>query len=573
MDVAAFEARATAAERQIEQLKKELAQLRAAPAAAPAAPASAPAAAAPTESAEAPAFDEKATALLEAIEQQGNKVRTLKSAKAAKADIEAAVQELLATKAQFKAATGQDPPVAGTTAKVPKKTAAEKTSSQKFELKTPKGMRDYGPAEMAVRQKVFSTIVGVFKRHGAVTLETPVMELKATLTGKYGEDSKLIYDVMDQGGEMLALRYDLTVPFARYVAQNKIKRIKRYHIARVYRRDNPAMSRGRYREFYQCDIDFAGTYAPLVPDSECVAIVHTILTQLEMGPFVIKVNHRKVLDGMFAVAGVPAAQFRTISSSVDKLDKEPWENVRAEMVGEKGLSGEVADRIGKYVQLSGSLDLIKTLREDAALYGNASAKEGIDDMEILLKYCDILGVLGNVRFDCSLARGLDYYTGVIYEAVLTGAEVGSVAGGGRYDNLVGMFESSGQQVPCVGVSIGIERLFAILQKRVEESNVPVRESETDVMVMSGEKGMLDERLRLCAELWKAGIRAEGYFNKANDNLLSQFQTCEKALVPLAVIIGGDELKNNVVTVRKMGTREDFKVPRGELADKIKSLLA
>ena len=171
------------------------------------------------------------------------------------------------------------------------------------------------------------------------------------LTGKYGEDSKLIYDLADQGGEELALRYDLTVPFARYVAQNGIKQIKRFHIARVYRRDNPKMESGRYREFYQCDFDIAGEYsAKMVPDAECVKIVDSILTALDLGDFRIKVNSRKILDGMFAVCGVEPAKFRTICSAVDKLDKMPWDDVKKEMTHEKGLSEEVADKIGNYVK-------------------------------------------------------------------------------------------------------------------------------------------------------------------------------------------------------------------------------
>ncbi|XP_009070148.1 PREDICTED: histidine--tRNA ligase, cytoplasmic-like, partial [Acanthisitta chloris] len=231
----------------------------------------------------------------------------------------------------------------------------------KFVLKTPKGTRDYGPKQMAIRERVFNAIISCFKRHGAEVIDTPVFELKETLTGKYGEDSKLIYDLKDQGGELLSLRYDLTVPFARYLAMNKITNIKRYHIAKVYRRDNPAMTRGRYREFYQCDFDIAGQFDPMIPDAECLKIVHEILSDLQLGDFVIKVNDRRILDGMFAVCGVPDSKFRTICSSVDKLDKVAWEEVRSEMVGEKGLSPEAADRIGEYVQLHGEHDGVEAL--------------------------------------------------------------------------------------------------------------------------------------------------------------------------------------------------------------------
>merc|ERR1719187_1786814 len=177
-------------------------------------------------------------------------------------------------------------------------------SSGKLILKTAKGTRDYEPRQMAVREKVFDMIISTFKRHGAETIDTPVFELKEVLTGKYGEDSKLIYDLADQGGEILALRYDLTVPFARYCAMNKISNIKRYHMAKVYRRDNPSIARGRLREFYQCDFDIAGAYDPMMPDAEILKIVDQILTSVDVGKFMIKVNHRMILDGIFEVCGV-----------------------------------------------------------------------------------------------------------------------------------------------------------------------------------------------------------------------------------------------------------------------------
>lgn len=192
---------------------------------------------------------------------------------------------------------------------------------QKFTLKTAKGTRDYGPQQAALRQGVLDKIVTIFRKHGAESIDTPVFELKEVLTGKYGEDSKLIYDLKDQGGEILSLRYDLTVPLARYLAMSKISSIKRYHIAKVYRRDNPSMTRGRYREFYQCDFDIAGSYDPMLADAECVKVVSEILSSLSVGEFVIKLNHRQLLDGIFETCGVPAEQFRTICSSVDKLDK------------------------------------------------------------------------------------------------------------------------------------------------------------------------------------------------------------------------------------------------------------
>uniref|UniRef100_A0A8D2PCC9 histidine--tRNA ligase n=1 Tax=Zosterops lateralis melanops TaxID=1220523 RepID=A0A8D2PCC9_ZOSLA len=440
---------------------------------------------------------------------------------------------------------------------------------QKFVLKTPKGTRDFGPKEMAIRERAFKAIISCFKRHGAEVIDTPVFELKETLTGKYGEDSKLIYDLKDQGGELLSLRYDLTVPFARYLAMNKITNIKRYHIAKVYRRDNPAMTRGRYREFYQC-VSAVGRDTVSTPGTACGRLCYPSL-------WLWKVNDRRILDGMFAVCGVPDSKFRTICSSVDKLDKVPWEEVRSEMVGEKGLSPEAADRIGEYVQLHGGLELIERLLQDPKLSQNKLAKEGLGDMKLLFEYLTLFGITGKISFDLSLARGLDYYTGVIFEAVLLQQEnqhveepvsVGSVAGGGRYDGLVGMFDPKGRKVPCVGVSIGVERIFSILEQRLEASEEKIRTTETQVLVASAQKKLLEERLKLISELWDAGIKAEMLYKK-NPKLLNQLQYCEDTGIPLVAIVGEQELKDGVVKLRIVATREEVNVRRESLVEEIR----
>ncbi|XP_053596074.1 histidine--tRNA ligase isoform X1 [Microplitis demolitor] len=443
---------------------------------------------------------------------------------------------------------------------------------QKFILKTPKGTRDYGPEQMALRLGVLDKIVDVFKRHGAETIDTPIFELKEVLTGKYGEDSKLIYDLKDQGGEILALRYDLTVPFARYLAMSKITNIKRYHIAKVYRRDNPAMTKGRYREFYQCDFDIAGQYDPMLPDAECVRIVSEALTALDIGAFVIKLNHRCLLDGIFAACGVPADKFRTICSSVDKLDKSPWEDVRKEMIEEKQLDGDIADKIGGYVSKRGDAKLIEELRQDELLIKQPAAKQGLDAMELLLKYCDLFKVSDKVVFDLSLARGLDYYTGVIYEAVLTDSEVGSVAGGGRYDNLVGMFDAKKKNVPCVGVSLGVERIFSVLENRLAEQGQKTRTTQVQVFVAAAQKNLHEERMRIIVELWDAGINAEQSYKKS-PKILAQLQHCEDNGIPLAIIIGEKELARGEVTLREVDTRAEHSVPRANLVQEIKKHLA
>ncbi|XP_048816789.1 histidine--tRNA ligase, cytoplasmic isoform X3 [Lagopus muta] len=447
-------------------------------------------------------------------------------------------------------------------------------------LKTPKGTRDHHPAQMALRERLFRTVVSCFKRHGAAAIDTPVLELREMLMEKYGDNSRLIYELQDQGGELLALRYDLTVPFARYLAMNKITNIKRYHIAKVYRRDNPAMTRGRYREFYQCDFDIAGQYDPMIPDAECLKIMHEILSELQIGDFLIKVNDRRILNGMFAICGIPESKLSTMCSTLDKLDKMPWEEVRSEMVGEKGLSPEAADRIGEYVQLHGGLDLIEQLLQDPKLSQNKLAKEGLGDMKLLFEYLTLFGITGKVSFDLSLARGLDYYTGVIYEAVLLQQEndhgeesvsVGSVAGGGRYDGLVGMFDPKGRKVPCVGVSIGIERIFSILEHRMKASGEKVRMTETQVMVATPQKHLLSARLKLISELWDAGIKAEMMYRK-DPKLLKQLQYCEDMGIPLVAIIGEQELRDGVVKLRDVATREEVDIPREQLAAEIRRRL-
>ncbi|KAJ8404557.1 hypothetical protein AAFF_G00338240 [Aldrovandia affinis] len=499
---------------------------------------------------------ENKTSIQEAIETQEVLVCSLKTKNASKEKIEEELAKLLELKAQL---GGDD-------------------DKHSFVLKTPKGTRDYSPKQMVIREKVFNIIVSCFKRHGAETIDTPIFELKETLTGKYGEDSKLIYDLKDQGGELLSLRYDLTVPFARYLAMNKVSNIRRYHIAKVYRRDNPAMTRGRYREFYQCDFDIAGQYDPMIPDAECVKIVYEILSQLDLGDFRIKVNDRRILDGMFSVCGVPDEKFRSACSAVDKLDKVSWAEVRREMVTEKGLAPEMVDQIGEYVKLQGGQNLAERLLKDPKLSHSEQACAGLTDMKLLFTYLQLFRATDKVVFDLSLARGLDYYTGVIYEAVLipsgpgSGGDetvgVGSVAGGGRYDGLVGMFDPKGKMVPCVGVSIGVERIFSIMEQRTEACAEKVRTTETQVLVASAQKNLLEERLKLVAHLWDAGVKAE-VVHKANPKLLSQLQYCEDAGIPLVVIIGERELQDGAVTLRSVSSREEVEVSRAELVEEIK----
>ncbi|CAG8459099.1 11095_t:CDS:10 [Diversispora eburnea] len=517
-------------------------------------------------------MEETKESLKAKIKIQGEKVRTLKAQNADPnlvATEVAALLELQNLQKKQASLTGEESTVKG---------------KNKFTLKTPKGTRDYNEKEMAVRENVFSTIISVFKKHGAVTIDTPVFELKEILAGKYGEDSKLIYDLEDQGGEKCSLRYDLTVPFARFLAINgtQYQNIKRYQIAKVYRRDQPAMTKGRLREFYQCDFDVAGVFDPMIADSEVVKIMCECLDALEIGKYTVKINHRKILDGIFQICGVPDEKIRPISSAVDKLDKLPWEEVKREMTEEKNLNPDIADRIGEYVKLKGGRELLEQLLQMQELTANKNAKSGLDDMALLFNYLEIF----------------DYYTGVIYEAVteqsrppkLDGTQVnqnskdfdyestvgvGSIAAGGRYDNLVGMFASNKKgNIPCVGASIGVERVLSILLQKIELDRV--KANEVEVYVIAVADGLLEDRMKICSELWNAGIKAE-FMYKNKPKLQAQFSVCDRDQIPFAVIIGRDELNRGVVRIKDMRSKEQGEgggtsVKRDEMITELKKRL-
>lgn len=474
--------------------------------------------------------------------------------------------------------------------------ANERTKKSKLQvsLKTPKGTKDWSDSDMVIREGIFNTLSNIFKRHGGVTIDTPVFELREILAGKYGEDSKLIYNLQDQGGELCSLRYDLTVPFARFAAMNNIQNIKRYHIAKVYRRDQPAMTKGRMREFYQCDFDIAGIYESMVPDAECLSTMVEGITSLGIKDFKIKLNHRKILDGIFQIAGVKDEDVRKISSAVDKMDKLPWEAVKKEITVDKGQTEETANKIGEYVALSGSLSDVHTLlSKDQAVLDNALAKEGLDEIATLMKYTDAFGIDNYISFDLSLARGLDYYTGLIYEVVTSDSAppenagelkkkaksdddasayvgVGSIAAGGRYDKLVSMFvEASGKksvQIPCVGISFGVERLFSLIKQRAASASIKPTATQVMVMAFGGGKdwtGYLPERMKVAKELWNGGIETE-YVYKSKANPRKQFEAAEKTGAQLAVILGKEEYLEGKLRIKRLGP--EFADDDGELVE-------
>ncbi|KAJ7207493.1 hypothetical protein GGX14DRAFT_698176 [Mycena pura] len=485
---------------------------------------------------------------------------------------------------------------AAASADTPKEAAKKR---ERLLLKTAKGTRDYGPAEMSCRERIERTVKECFATFGGSCLDTPVFERKDILAGKYGEDAKLIFDLMDQGGEQLALRYDHTVPLARYLAMTGATNTqsKIWQVGKVYRRDNPVVSKGRMREFSQADFDISGTWDPMIPDAEIVSLLCTILTKLDVGEFTIKINHRKILDGIFEVCGVPPEKIRPISSAVDKLDKLPWPEVKKEMTGEKGLDEATADKIGEYVKLKGGPGLLERLSTDETLMANESAKQGIVEMGLLFTYLRVYGVIDKLSFDLSLARGLDYYTGIIYEAVVEASAppgfhanaaasagapadvapkkkskkskaddedeeidesqvgVGSIAAGGRYDGLVGMFTAAAAAdgkkapgLPCIGVSIGLDRVFALVWPTWAERGG--RCKETMAYVMAAGDGLLEARMSLVCDLRAGGIKADFLAKKKPKNLDVQFAAGEQDEVPFAIILGAEELRNGQVRVKE-----------------------
>uniref|UniRef100_A0A8D0SLP9 histidine--tRNA ligase n=2 Tax=Sus scrofa TaxID=9823 RepID=A0A8D0SLP9_PIG len=296
------------------------------------------------------------------------------------------------------------------------------------------------------------------------------------------------------------------------------------------------------------DFDIAGHFDPMIPDAECVKIMCEILSGLQLGDFLIKMS---------------------------------WKDVRHEMVAKRGLAPEVADRIGDYVQCHGGVSLVEDMLQDPELSRNKQALEGLGDLKLLFDYLTLFGIAEKISFDLSLARGLDYYTGVIYEAVLlqtpaqAGEEplnVGSVAAGGRYDGLVGMFDPKGHTVPCVGLSIGVERIFSIVEQRMKTFGEKIRTTETQVFVATPQKNFLRERLKLIAELWDAGIKAELMY-KNNPKLLTQLHYSEDMGIPLVVIIGEQELKEGFIKLRSVASREEVAIKRENLVAEIQKRLS
>jgi histidyl-tRNA synthetase len=441
----------------------------------------------------------------------------------------------------------------------------------KLQARTPKGMRDFLPGEMRRRDYVFGVLRGVFESFGFEPISTPVMELQSTLMGNYGEEAeKLIFHAKHtEGKEDLALRYDLTVPLSRFYAEHENALplpFRRYHIAPVYRGERPG--RGRYREFYQCDADIVGIKG-MSADAECVCVVQSALIALGFQEFTIKINNRKLLTGIGVYAGVPDHQLGDLYRTIDKTDKIGLDGVASEL--RKNNIPE--DVVGRMVDLLGFQEQDKTahLRHMwEKLAGIAIAEEALDELEELLNYLGALGVTENqTALDFTMVRGLGYYTGSIFETIITYPEnLGSVQGGGRYDELIGLFRA--QSLPTTGISLGVERLVDLMDQ-LNLYPAYVDQSKTQVLVTVFNDDLLPESMRLASELRAGGVKAETFMDTRR-NLAKQFGYAEGKGIPLAAILGPDEVSSGQVKLKHLASREETTAPRDALAEKIASLL-
>jgi histidyl-tRNA synthetase len=420
-------------------------------------------------------------------------------------------------------------------------------------------MRDFLPADVRRRKYVIDVVEDVYRLYGFQPLETPALENIETLTGKYGEEgNKLIFKVLRRGeheasGETdLALRYDLTVPLARVVAEHRGKLpkfFKRYQIQPVWRADRPA--RGRFREFYQCDVDAIGSRSPIV-ETELCAAVSDVLLRLGFSDFVIKINHRRVLSGLLDASGVPADLHGQALVALDKLDKIGADGVRRELE-QRAVGAAAADRLLAIFAAGATLDDVS-----AALGADADASAAAGELRQIFTYSATTSAGPYLRFDPSLARGLSYYTGAIMEIAVADL-AGSLGGGGRYDGLIGMF--LGENIPACGFSLGLERILVVMTER---GMFPpgVESGAADLLVTLFEGEDAGEALRLARELRSGGLRVEVY--PEQDKLGKQFKYAAGAGIPRVAILGGDERARGVVTIKDMKTGEQSAVPRSEL---------
>ncbi len=434
----------------------------------------------------------------------------------------------------------------------------------------PKGTRDFGQREMAARNYIFDTVRSVFRTYGYSQIETPAMENLSTLLGKYGEEGdKLLFRILNSGDAFSGvdfdkpltpqvcekgLRYDLTVPFARYVVQHRDELsfpFKRFQIQPVWRADRP--QKGRYREFYQCDVDAIGSKSQLC-ELELVQIVDKVFEKLDVR-VLLKINNRKVLTGLSEICGFPD-KVVDITVAIDKLDKTGLDAVKEELLG-KGLTQAAVDMLEPVLTLSGTTaEKIAVMR--SMMGSSETGLKGLDELDELFGYIDAAGIKTPVELDLSLARGLNYYTGAIFEVKALDWQIGSICGGGRYDNLTGIFglpDMSG-----VGISFGADRIYDVLCG-LDKFPEGLRSSTT---VLFANMGAEEVRyiLPVASALRAEGVAAEIYPDPAK--LKKQFDYADRKFIPFLSINGGSEAEAAVVNIKNLSSGEQRSFPKDDI---------
>jgi len=429
-----------------------------------------------------------------------------------------------------------------------------------------RGMRDFLPADMRRRHWVISRVREVFERYGFEPLQTPALERIETLTGKYGEEGdRLLFRVLKRGeggarGEAdMGMRYDLTVPLARVMASHPSlpTPFRRYQIQSVWRADRP--QRGRFREFMQCDVDTVGSTSP-VADAECLAVVHAALKSLGFEAFRIRVNHREILRAMVDRMGVPELEGQVLVA-LDKLDKIGREGVDRELVA-RGVPAEAAVELWRLLACAPADASSEQGLEALGAELNEAGQQAVANLHRVLALAAQLGVPAtHVLFDPTLARGLDYYTGAVFETVVLEPDIGSISGGGRYDDLVGMF--SGRPLPAVGVSLGIERILVVMD---ELGMFPDLGSGVQVMVVALGEDELPAALAAAAVLRDAGISVQ--VSPEPMRFKKIMKAAGRTAVPWLVLVGDHERQAGMVALRDMTTREQVVVSPVDAAERI-----
>ena len=441
----------------------------------------------------------------------------------------------------------------------------------------PKGTRDFSPVEMAKRNYIFNTIREVFYRYGFQQIETPSMENLSTLMGKYGEEGdKLLFKIQNSGDyfsgltneELLSrnaaklaskfcekgLRYDLTVPFARYVVMHRDEitfPFKRFQIQPVWRADRP--QKGRYREFYQCDADVVGSNS-LLNEVELVQMIDAVFQKFGIRVS-IKINNRKILTGIAEIIG-EADKIVDITVAIDKLDKIGLDNVNAELAS-KGIPQEAIDKLQPIILLSGSNEeKLATLKN--VLAASETGLKGVEESEFILKTIAGLGIQSEVELDLTLARGLNYYTGAIFEVKALDVQIGSISGGGRYDNLTGVFGMEGMS--GVGISFGADRIYDVLNQLDLYPKEAV--NGTQLLFVNFGEAEAAYVLPVLAQVRAAGIRAEIYPDAAK--MKKQMSYANAKMVPFVAIVGENEMKEGKVMLKNMTSGEQSLVTPEEL---------